>query len=45
MCIRDSLEIVKQNKELMKENIEFKDIMMDLAKNAGNTMINNIDKN
>jgi hypothetical protein len=36
------LEIVKQNKELMKENIEFKDIMMDLAKNAGNnTMINN----
>jgi hypothetical protein len=39
------LEIVKQNKELMKENIEFKDIMMDLAKNAGNTMINNIDKN
>ena len=36
------LEVVKQNKELMKENIEFKDIMIDLAKNAGNnTMINN----
>lgn len=39
------LEIVKQNKELMKENNEFKEIMMDLAKNAGNTMIHNIDKN
>ena len=39
------LEIVKQNKELMKENNEFKEIMMELAKNAGNTMIHNIDKN
>jgi len=37
------LEVVKQNKELMKENSEFKDlmleqhrIMLDLAKNSGN---------